>query len=182
MSMVLFFSMAYVALNENSEKSNHLLGLAAISSTLGYFNSCYDLFLSATFPFLKERARSVLGLNFRPRESFLLLPSYMNLWWRPVQVPSEVATTRAPHNLSHLRNNYLSCLLIVNLRRNLSQFSIFSVPKLGAVFVGVPIVVLQPQLHHVLGGARRARPDQMGKKVLNPDNLATSCSLQSESG
>ena len=36
MSMVLFFSMAYVALNENSEKSNHLLGLAAISSTLGY--------------------------------------------------------------------------------------------------------------------------------------------------
>ena len=36
MSMVLFFSMAYVALNENSEKSNHLLGLAAISSILGY--------------------------------------------------------------------------------------------------------------------------------------------------
>ena len=36
MSMVLFFSMAYVALNENSKNSNHLLGLAAISSTLGY--------------------------------------------------------------------------------------------------------------------------------------------------
>jgi len=36
MSMVLFFSMAYVALNENTKNSNHLLGLAAISSTLGY--------------------------------------------------------------------------------------------------------------------------------------------------
>ena len=37
MSMVLFFSMAYVALNEDSKNSNHFLGLAAILSTVGYF-------------------------------------------------------------------------------------------------------------------------------------------------
>jgi len=37
MSMVLFFTMAYVASNENSKNSNHILSLAAISSTVGYF-------------------------------------------------------------------------------------------------------------------------------------------------
>jgi len=37
MSMVLFFVMAYVALDESSANSNYVLGLAAISSTVGYF-------------------------------------------------------------------------------------------------------------------------------------------------
>lgn len=37
MSMVLFFVMAYVALDENSKTSNYVLGMAATSSSIGYF-------------------------------------------------------------------------------------------------------------------------------------------------